>query len=142
MYDINMVEIEKRFAFIPVWERGYHAVLANMHTEKWDSITDFAQERILHLAIEMVTDVASYLIDGFIMRDAGSYEDIIEIMRDEKVVSHELAQQLTQLVNLKRGLNQGYLGFGRGQLHPCMVNLDAQLMQFQQNVRDFLAKPI
>ena len=31
------------------------------------------------------------MIDGFIMRDPGSYEDIIDIMEDERVITTEMA---------------------------------------------------
>lgn len=45
-----------------------------------------ALERIVHLLIENVLDVGNAMIDGFIMRDPGSYDDIIDILVDEKVV--------------------------------------------------------
>ena len=32
-------------------------------------------------------DVGNLMIDGFIMRDPGSYEDIIDILIDEKVIT-------------------------------------------------------
>lgn len=38
-------------------------------------------------------DVGNAVIDGFIMRDPGSYEDIIDILQDEKVISEEKAMQ-------------------------------------------------
>ena len=31
------------------------------------------------------------MIDGFIMRDPGGYEDIIDIMEDEKVITKEMS---------------------------------------------------
>lgn len=35
-------------------------------------------ERIVHMTIESMLDVGNMMIDGFIMRDPGSYNDIIE----------------------------------------------------------------
>ena len=37
--------------------------------------------------IESIIDVGNTMIDGFIMRDPGGYEDIIDIMEDEKVIT-------------------------------------------------------
>ena len=35
--------------------------------------------------MESMMDVGNLMIDGFIMRDPGSYEDIIDILVDEKL---------------------------------------------------------
>src|SRR5690625_1210167 len=43
-------------------------------------------ERSVHVIIESILDVGNMMIDGFIMRDPGSYHDIIDIMIDEKVL--------------------------------------------------------
>ena len=144
MYDINTTEIRARLAFIATWKRAYEQL---SDKRSWDGtnravVSDFAQERLLQLAIELVTDVASYLIDGYIMRDAGSYEDIVEIMRDEQVVDEALAQKLFALVQLRKGLQQTFLAFPRGEQHPQLPGLDGVLDQFAESVENFLAKPI
>ncbi|MCG6197821.1 DUF86 domain-containing protein, partial [Anoxybacillus sp. LAT_38] len=71
--------------------RGAENVLA-------DDVAEAAMERALHLSIEAVIDVGNALIDGFIMRDPGSYSDIVEILRDERVISDEQARVLTDVV--------------------------------------------
>ena len=43
-------------------------------------------ERAVHVFIESTLDVGNMMIDGFIMRDPGSYHDIIDILLDEKVL--------------------------------------------------------
>lgn len=144
MYDINTTEIRARLAFIETWKKAYHQLVDE---SVWDGtekavVADFAQERLLQLAIELVTDVASYLIDGYIMRDAGSYEDIVEIMRDEQVVNEALAQKLFALVQLRKGLQQAFLDFPRGAQHPQLPGLDQVLEHFADSVEKFLAKPI
>jgi len=54
--------------------------------ENWlqSDITKLAVERIGHNVMESMMDVGNLMIDGFIMRDPGSYEDIIDILIDEK----------------------------------------------------------
>src|SRR5690625_7987930 len=39
-------------------------------------------ERITHMLIESILDVGNMMIDGFIMCDPGSYEDIIYLLVD------------------------------------------------------------
>jgi uncharacterized protein YutE (UPF0331/DUF86 family) len=144
VYDINTNEIRARLQFIEPWSVAFRQ-LQDGHA--WNNVetgavADFAQERLLQLAIELVTDVASYLIDGYIMRDAGSYEDIVEIMLDETVVDHALATKLFQLVQLRKSLQQQFLEFPRGRQHELMIGLEQVLRDFAASVEDFLARPI
>ncbi len=48
------------------------------------------------------------MIDGFIMRDASSYEDIVQILQDEAVFDEETGSVLVELVKLRRPLVQHY----------------------------------
>lgn len=102
----------------------------------------FAEERALHLGIEVVTDVGSYLIDGFIMRDASSYEDIIDIMLDEKVVDGKLAALLTELVRLRRPLVQEYFDWRKDGLSELVTGLPDALTSFAIKVRDYLDREL
>ena len=75
-------------------------------TDNWliDDIHKLAVERIANVLIEAIIDVGNSMIDGFIMRDPGSYEDIIDILLDEKVITVEMEQPLKTLIGLRRGL--------------------------------------
>ena len=42
------------------------------------------------------------MIDGFIMRDPGSYEDIIDIMEDEKVITSEMSDPLKRVIESEK----------------------------------------
>ncbi|MNC29627.1 hypothetical protein D3C75_778830 [compost metagenome] len=97
------------------------------------------QERCLHLAIEVVTDVGSCLIDGFIMRDAGSYEDIISIINEEKVLGDSgIYAVLIELVALRKPLVQDYYNWDRSRLHPLAALLPDTLERFALEVRRYL----
>jgi uncharacterized protein YutE (UPF0331/DUF86 family) len=67
-----------------------------------------AMERALHLSIEAIADVGNALIDGFIMRDPGSYTDIVEILRDERVIDDNQAKVLTDVVLFRKHLVNEY----------------------------------
>lgn len=68
-----------------------------------------ALERICQMMIESVLDVGNSIIDGFIMRDPGSYEDIIDILIDEKVVTALTGESLKLLIQHRKILVQDYL---------------------------------
>nr|WP_237391793.1 HepT-like ribonuclease domain-containing protein [Paenibacillus dendrobii] len=112
--------------------------------ESWDGgvVLGMVQERALHLAIEVVTDVGSYLIDGFIMRDASSYEDIMEINHEEKVFDQEIFDVLLKLVSLRKPLVQDYYSWSRSELHPLTPVLPEILNKFAAQVRDYIQQEL
>jgi uncharacterized protein YutE (UPF0331/DUF86 family) len=71
-------------------------------------IEQLAIERIGHLLIESMMDVGNMVIDGFIMRDPGSFEDILDILIDETVVPAIEGHALKNVVNLRKQLVQEY----------------------------------
>lgn len=97
-----------------------------------------ALERITHLMIEAVLDVGNAVIDGFIMRDPGSYEDIIEILIDEKVVTEEIGKSLKTLVQSRKVLVQLYTEIDHTELLNLFSSLIKDLALFPNNVRDYL----
>lgn len=101
-----------------------------------------AQERALHLAIETVTDVGSYLIDGFIMRDASSYEDIIEITGEEGVFPADMLGTLIELVKLRRPLVQEYFVWPRSGLHPLSLRIAELLPEYKVAVEQYLEREL
>lgn len=140
MYYVNEQQIEKRLQFIPRIVSACEQL-----RQDWVSGNEtlyFAQERAIHLAIETVTDIGSLMIDGFLMRDASSYEDIIEILRGEDVFPGALAEPLVELVKLRKPLVQDYTDFEREGLHPMIVQLPALLRDFAEAVRAYLRKEL
>ncbi|MCL6604371.1 MAG: DUF86 domain-containing protein [Paenibacillus sp.] len=136
MYYVNRKQIELILDQIPDITAGLRSATAD-----WDGSTfmGLVQERSLHLAIEVVTDVGSYLIDGFIMRDAGSYEDIISIIHQEKVFGgSEIYNKLIELVALRKPLVQDYFEWDRSSLHPLTPVLSEILEQFASEVHNYL----
>ncbi|GGA44870.1 DUF86 domain-containing protein [Paenibacillus physcomitrellae] len=134
MYYVNREQIDLRLKVLP---EIIEVLGSSEPTSGEDLLHRYAKERALHLALEVVTDVGSYLIDGFIMRDASSYEDIIDIIHDEKVIGDELVAVLKELVRLRKPLVQEYYGplTERG-IHTSQ--LTSVLEQFAVKVQDYL----
>jgi uncharacterized protein YutE (UPF0331/DUF86 family) len=72
------------------------------YTEIDKTILVRALERQFYLLIEWIVDIGNLLIDTLIMRDPGSYEDIIMILEDEKVIAKQNASQMRRLTKLRK----------------------------------------
>ena len=83
----------------------------------WESpLEKAALERVTQMMLEAVLDVGNAMIDGFIMRDPGSYEDIIDILADEKVITDEMGDSLKVLVSYRKVLVQFYTEVSHSEL--------------------------
>lgn len=101
--------------------------LTELHTLN-TKIEEKAVERMAHLMIESIIDVGNALIDGFIMRDPGSYEDIIDILEDEKVITNEVAPTFREFVKYRKPLVRDF------------TEVDVQeVFQFIKEKRDYLS---
>lgn len=139
MYYVNRGQIDVRLNAIPAIADALESLASDW---RGTLIQGLAQERALHLAVEVVTDVGSYLIDGFIMREASSYEDIVEIIGEEGVFPAERLEPLTELVRLRKPLVQEYFGWERAALHPLTPRLPDVLRSFKQDVQDYIVKEL
>lgn len=97
-----------------------------------------ALERIPHIMIEAILDVGNDIIDGFIMRDPGSYEDIIDILTDEKVVTQELSLALKRIIPYRKILVQHYTEVDHVQLQTDFTETLSTLKEFAPLVRSYL----
>jgi uncharacterized protein YutE (UPF0331/DUF86 family) len=129
MYYVNREQISVRLEAIPALAEALRELV-----EHWKGtlVQGLAQERALHLAIEIVTDVGSFLIDGFIMRDASSYEDIIEITGAEGAYPAHMTEALAELVKLRRPIVQEYYDWPRVELHPFTERLAEMLPLYRR----------
>jgi uncharacterized protein YutE (UPF0331/DUF86 family) len=140
MYFINEEQLEARMAYMDGLADTCRQLI-----ERWqegDAVLILAQERALHLSIECVTDIGSLLIDALILRDASSYEDIVEILRGEGAFTPETAESLLELVKLRRPLVQDYVQLERGGLHPLTIRLPELLPETKRQIREFLRKEL
>lgn len=93
--------------------------------QQWTSFNDLlALERVGANIIESIIDVGNSMIDGFIMRDPGSYDDIIDILVDEKVITAEMDQPFKQVIALRKMLVREFMKVDQ---QAIIVALDANL---------------
>ena len=136
MYNVDTSRIERQLLYLQTCLDVLRGVHDLAHT------TDqFAAARALHVAIECVTDVGNALIDGFIMRDPGSYEDIVEILYDEKVLAKEEAVPIKRLVECRRLLVINYTEVDKETLMQLLEAVPA-LARFPQRVEAYLKQEL
>lgn len=108
-------------------------------TKNWETpIEKSALERIPHTMIEAILDVGNDIIDGFIMRDPGSYEDIIDILLDEKVITDEISLGLKKIVIYRKILVQQYSEINHAQLLLDVTENLPVIKQFAPSVRTYI----
>ncbi|UIO41598.1 DUF86 domain-containing protein [Brevibacillus brevis] len=143
MYDVNTKRIDQVLKHMSrmldlldkLSERGAKEVLA-------DEVAVAAMERALHLSIEGIVDVGNALIDGFIMRDPGSYSDIVEILRDEQVITDEQALILTRVTDFRKHLVNDYTSVPINEMYSLVEEATSTIRQFEPQVRAFLKKEL
>lgn len=134
MYFIDRNEIEKTLVYI-------EGLVTQMENNSFHSyIEQLSLERIVHMTIEAMLDVGNMMIDGFIMRDPGSFTDIIDILVDEKVLPQTESDNYKAIINLRKMLVKDYLNIDHSFILQVINENKDALTMFGQKVRDYLDK--
>ncbi|AHA30529.1 hypothetical protein ASF99_07710 [Exiguobacterium sp. Leaf187] len=132
MYFVNRQKIEETVVC-------YETALRQSKEVTGDPVTTaLAMERIGFLVIESVIDIGNSMIDGFIMRDPGSYEDIILILEDEKVIDGPLATSLKKLVALRTLIVRSFTQSSMAEIRAVLETEEAELRRFPEAIRRYI----
>lgn len=138
VYFVDRNKITKNLQYLD----GLLAILESENSWLENDIKELAIERIGHNVMESMMDVGNLMIDGFIMRDPGSYEDIIDILIDEKVVSTEMEEPLKAVVGLRKMLVREFTDVDvQGVVNVLTATLPA-LKQFSPAVNSYLTNEL
>lgn len=96
-----------------------------------------AAERLAHGLIESVLDVGHMLIDGFMMRDAGSYADIIQILHEEDVITETEKSALSEFLSLRSLLVRSYDKVDPAAVRNAFEKAKTSLLLFPDSVRAY-----
>ncbi|MBM7586210.1 uncharacterized protein YutE (UPF0331/DUF86 family) [Bacillus pakistanensis] len=133
MYFVDREKIEKTLQYME------QQMSLLEEKKQWHSpIEKLALERIGHVIIESILDVGNSMIDGFIMRDPGSYEDIIDILLDERVISEEMSSNLKIVISLRKPLVQEYISIDGIAVEETLQSQLGILKLFPKKVRTYL----
>ena len=137
MYFVDREKIEETLKFMEVQLEAFERQ-ATWRT----SLEQAALERIAHTLVESILDVGNAMIDGFIMRDPGSYEDIVDILTDEKVVTNEMATSLKVVVGLRKMLVQQYTAIDHLEVEQALTGNLELVKQFPEKIRTYLTNEL
>lgn len=133
MYFVDREKIEATLSFID------EQLLLLKNNQSWETkLEKAALERICQTVIEGMLDVGNGMIDGFIMRDPGSYEDIIDILEDEKVITPEMSSGFKKVIQLRKNLVQEYIKVDHGTLLSVFQEQMGHLEKFSSHVKEYL----
>ena len=112
--------------------------------QKWNEskIHALALERIAHTLVESIIDVGNSMIDGFIMRDPGSYDDIIDIMEDENVISAEMADPLKKVIGLRKMIVREFVEVDNEEIENVLNETKEEIKEFPIKVRHYLGNEL
>lgn len=132
MYFVDRSKIEKTLLYVDQILEGLKNHQATSFTER------LSLERMVHVSIEAMLDVGNMMIDGFIMRDPGSYDDIIDILVDEKVLPATEEKAYKTLVSLRKMLVSEYTDVNHDVLLEAKDAYHTVWSEFSSKIRTYL----
>lgn len=132
MYFVDRSKIEQTLLYM-------EEILEETRRHDFTSFLEkMALERMVHVYIESLFDVGNMMIDGFIMRDPGSYDDIIDILIDEKVLPETAEKNYKDVIGLRKMLINAYITVDHKRLKDIFIENMATLKQFGPHIRNYL----
>ena len=132
LYFVDRSKIDETLQYID-------AILQEMVEQEYDTFMQkLSLERAIHILIESILDVGNMMIDGFIMRDPGSYEDIIDIMIDENVLPKQDEKAYKDLIQLRSMLVNDYLNIDHASLKLTVDHHQEKLRKFSTYIQSYL----
>lgn len=92
--------------------------------ETIDTDNELALERACHMLIEATVDVGNMIIDAFILRDPGNYQDVLDILAQEKVIGPKDADQFKNTLKWRKELTRNYQS----------IDHEAMRAEFKENI--------
>ena len=132
MYFVDRRKIEENLTYM-------EHLLELLENEVFESrIEMLGKERIVHVLIESLLDVGNMMIDGFIMRDPGSYEDIIDILIDERVIPAEQETAYKEFISLRKNLVTDYVNVDETKMDETITSSLPVLKDFSSYIQTYL----
>lgn len=97
-----------------------------------------AVERYLQLAIQCVLDIGNILITGLGLRRPEKYEEILDILRREGIISADLGQRLQGIAGFRNILVHLYLEIKNERVYETLIEDLPDLEEFARQIVTFL----
>lgn len=130
MYFVDREELNRKLDYI------------EQLTQSFNAAEQYGLERICHMLIESVVDVGNMIIDGFIMRDPGSYQDVVDILEMEKVITTTEAQAISKTLPLRQWMVRDYTAIDHQVLKQQFADQLSAFELFKPSVLTFIDKEL
>lgn len=143
LYPLDETKVEQLLQFI---EANQSILLrlaeAGQSPMERDVVQRLAAERLIQVLTEAITDVFAQIIDGLMLRDPGSYQDMVEIMTQEGAFPKEYGERLGELVAFRGRLVRDYLRITVADLAHTLRLAGQLVPSFAGYIRDFLGQEL
>lgn len=95
-------------------------------------------ERFLHLACECLLDVAQHVISDMGFRQPNDYKDSMEVLRQQGILSDDLAERLKGWMGFRNVLVHLYLEIDHGRTYDTIENELGDLEEFKRTMAGLL----
>jgi uncharacterized protein YutE (UPF0331/DUF86 family) len=96
---------------------GWLMQVRDLPDDKWNERELlWAAERAMHVAVECSIDAANEIIDALVMREPGSYEDILRVLMEEGVVSRDWFEAYVGVLAFRDKLVRRYTSLSGGEV--------------------------
>lgn len=133
MYFVDREQIEKTLVFLEKEIEIFQQI-----NDLDDTFQKATLERVAHMMLDSVLDVGNMMIDGFIMRDPGSFDDIVDILLDEKVITDKMAESYKKLIPYRKQLVQYYTNIEHQNVYVTLKENLTAFEQYPNRVRTYL----
>lgn len=106
-------------------------------TAQFEQAEGMALERICHMLIESSVDVGNMIIDAFILRDPGSYQDVMDIMENEGVIPADDNRRFRETFKWRNELTRNYMKIDRSEMKNAFNRNLSAYRDYKQNVYNF-----
>lgn len=138
MYDVDTKKIAQLLSYSDTIYVQVQDLYERIQTQQYSIVDLLAAERVLLLFFDVFTDVTNLLIDGFVMRDPGGYEDMVDILDDEQVVSASTSSHLRELIRFYRAAIKDYSNYSTQETANIFLHLFPNLRSFAEEVRRYV----
>lgn len=106
-------------------------------TEAFEERNGLALERACHMLIEAVVDVGNMIIDAFILRDPGSYKDVMDIMENEGVITETANKHFQATFRWRSELTRNYTNLDHDEMKDSFLEHLSAYRDYRENVFNF-----
>lgn len=99
----------------------------------------YAAERAVMVAVDAVTDIASDIIDAFVMRDAGGYADLVRVLVEEGVLTKTWFEHFVPAVEARQMLLRHYRETDAAWVETTVAQIAPLLPEFGVRIRGYLS---